>query len=252
MAKKKMKLTRIENPRARNTAFKRRTQGLIKKAEELTILCGLDACLTFFNLDDAKLVAWPSKEVAESLVDRFYSLPSYERNMKAETQESFLKTNIKKIQKKLANCRVRVAELEMEHLLFDLENGRSLDDFSQSEIESLRSYTNKRIMGLNKDLGYSEHAYTSVNEPFPGVDQTPRVLDVALEQAHCSNLMGSRCTYLMDKWFFDDPKVQEDGDVTHLPKLVHRFDLNMEPSDDEEDMETYKGESGKSGGASDA
>ncbi|KAG2310109.1 hypothetical protein Bca52824_021666 [Brassica carinata] len=54
-----------------------------------------------------------------------------------------------KIQKKLADCRVSVAELEMEHLMFDLENGRSLDDFSQSEIESLRSYTKKRIWQIN-------------------------------------------------------------------------------------------------------
>ncbi|KAG2310108.1 hypothetical protein Bca4012_024621 [Brassica carinata] len=251
MAKEKMKLTRIANPRARKNAYNRRVQGLIKKAKELTILCGSDACLTFFNRDDNKLVAWPSPEVAKSLMDRFYSLPSLERNMKAETPESFIKTNVKKMEKKLVECRKRVAELEIDHLMFQLENGRRVDDLSQTEIESLKSFTNKKIMGLNKQLGYPEHAYTSVNEPFLR-DETPRVLDVAFERGHCSSLMGSKCIYLLDKWFFDDQKVQEHGDGARLSTLVHRFDLNMEPSDDEEDMETYKGESSKSGGASDA
>ncbi|KAF8097199.1 hypothetical protein N665_0293s0047 [Sinapis alba] len=252
MAKEKMKLTRIANPRERKIAYKRRMQGLIKKAKELAILCGSDACLTFFNRDDNKFVAWPSPEVAKSLMDRFYSLPSFERNNKAETQESFIKANIKKTEKKLVECRKRVAELEMDHLMFQLENGRRLDDLSQTEIESLKSYTRKKIMSLNKRLGYPEHLYISSNEPSPR-DETPRVMDVASERGHCSSLRGSASVYLMDKWFFDDPNVQEHGDGTHdLPTLVHPFDLNMEPSDDEEDMETYKGESSKSGGASDA
>lgn len=252
MAREKMKLTRIANPRERKTAYKRRVQGLINKVKELTILCGSDACLTIFNRDDNKLVAWPSPQVAESLMDRFYSLPSFERTIKAETQESFIKTNMKKMEKKLVDCRERVAELEVEHLMFQLDNGRRVDDLSQTEAKILKSYTNKRIMGLNKKLGYPEHAYTSVKEPFLR-DGIPRVWDAAFEQGYCSSLTESSCIYFLDKWFFDDPKVQEHGDDgTHLPTLVHRFDLNKEPSDDEEDLETYKGESSKSGGASDA
>lgn len=39
--------------------------------------------------------------------------------------------------------------------------------------------------------------------------------------------------------------------MIYLFKLVYWFDLNMELFDDEEDMEIYKGESGKFGGVSD-
>ncbi|CAH8321725.1 unnamed protein product [Eruca vesicaria subsp. sativa] len=237
-----MNLTRIVNARARKTAFKRRMQRLKKEAKVLTTSGGLDVCMTFFNRNDNKLVVWPSEEVVESLIDRFSSLPIFERNNMAETQESFnINTNIQEIQKKLVDCRKRVAELKMNHLISQLENGRGLDDLSQTEIESLRSYTDKKITGLNKKLGYQEHAYTSVNKPFLK-DETPKVLDgPSARQGHCSSMMGSESMYLLDKWFLDDPKIQEHGDGTHVITKTHGFDLNLEPSDDEEDMSTVTG-----------
>ncbi|KAF8096486.1 hypothetical protein N665_0307s0017 [Sinapis alba] len=249
MGRPKVKLAWIENRKARNIAYQQRMKWLMKKAEELTILCDTSACLTFFNRDDGKLVAWPSQEEAKSLIERFYALPENERNKNADDQESYIKTNTKKIEKKLEHSRKVVEELEMDHLMLQLQNGRMLDDLSQTETEKLMSYTSKKIMWLERELG-TEHPYTSVDEPVLG-DEIPKAKDVAPEAGPSFPPMGKGSVYLMDKWFLGNPElVQKHGDGTHM---ASRINLNMEPSDDDEEfMETYEGESNKSGGADDA
>ncbi|KAF8044684.1 hypothetical protein N665_7266s0001, partial [Sinapis alba] len=152
MGKPKLKLAWIEDRKARNNACHQRMKWLMKKAEELTILCDASACLTFFNRDDGKLVAWPSKEEAHSLIERFLALPEDERKKNAEDPESYIKANTKEIEKRLEHSRKRVEELEMDHLMFQLENGRKLDDLSQTETEKLISYTSKKIATLATKL----------------------------------------------------------------------------------------------------
>ncbi|ESQ40576.1 hypothetical protein EUTSA_v10016044mg [Eutrema salsugineum] len=254
MGRTKLKFAWIGNQRARKNAYKKRMQGLIKKAGELTILCNMSACLIFFSRDDNRLVVWPSHEVAESLIERFYSLPDIERNQKAEDQESFIRTNTKKVENKLANCRKVITELEMDHLMFQIHNGRKLDDLSQTEIEKLISYSSKKIMGMGRELGYTGHPFPCVYEPFMG-NESPSASDVASEWRENSfSLMGSGSIYLMDQWFEDNPKVEENCDEAHLPTMTSRFNLNVEPSDDDddEDIKICKGENSKSGGADDA
>ncbi|CAF2357948.1 agamous-like MADS-box protein AGL80 [Brassica rapa] len=179
MTRPKLKIAWIEDRKKRNIACQKRMKGLMKMAEELTILSDTKACLTFFNRDDGKLVAWPSQEEAESLIDRFYALPEIQRNMYADDQESYIKTITKKIEKKLEHSQKVVEELEMDHLMFQIQNGRMLADLSQTEVEKLMSYASKKITVLTRELG-AEHPYTSVDEPFLG-DEIPKATDVAPE-----------------------------------------------------------------------
>ncbi|KAG2262959.1 hypothetical protein Bca52824_070038 [Brassica carinata] len=231
MGRPKLKFAWIEDRKKRNIACQQRMKRLMTMAEELTILSDTRACLTFFNRDDGKLVAWPSQEEAKSLIERFYASPDNQRNMNAYDPESYIKTITKKIEKKLEHSRKVVQELEMDHLMLQIQNGRLLADLSQTEVEKLKSYASKQITCLERELG-TEHPYTSVDEPVLG-DEIPKARDVAPEGGPCFRPMASGTVYLMDKWFFDTPEVQ-----------------NTEPSDDdEENMETYEGESSKSGGA---
>ncbi|KAG2262747.1 hypothetical protein Bca4012_012685 [Brassica carinata] len=231
MGRSKVKFAWIKDRKARNMACQQRMKRLLKMAEELTILGNTSACLTIFNRDDGKMVAWPSQEEAKSLIDRFNALPEIERYENAYDPESYIKTKIKKIEKRLEHSRKVVQELEMDHLMLQIQNGRMLADLSQTEVEKLKSYASKQITCLERELG-TEHPYTSVDEPVLG-DEIPKARDVAPEGGPCFRPMASGTVYLMDKWFFDTPEVQ-----------------NTEPSDDdEENMETYEGESSKSGGA---
>ncbi|XP_023634257.1 agamous-like MADS-box protein AGL104 [Capsella rubella] len=71
----KVKLAWVENNKARAIFFRRRSEGVLKKVKELTILCDILACLIIFSPNDAEPMVWPSVETARGLLDNFFSLP---------------------------------------------------------------------------------------------------------------------------------------------------------------------------------
>ncbi|CAA7026813.1 unnamed protein product [Microthlaspi erraticum] len=258
VARPRQKFTWIANEKARKAAYKKRMQGLIKKVHELTILCDMSACMVFYSPDDNKLVAWPSQEEAKSLIDHYFSLPDLQRNLKAEDQESFIKSNTKKLETKIANSQRVIAGYEMDLLMFQLHNGRGVDDLSGTEVKKLMAFLQKKMTSLGKELGYAKHPYIEdVNEPIME-DETPKALDFASKWGESGfRPMERGSVYYIDKWilFDDEPKVQNHCDETDpLPRVAsHGFNLNVVPDDDEEDMQNiYPGESSRSGGADDA
>ncbi|CAF2358366.1 unnamed protein product [Brassica napus] len=78
--------------------------------------------------------------------------------------ESYIEANIKKMEKRLEHSRKAVEELEMDHLMLQIQNGRMLADLSQTEVEKLKSYASKKITCLERELR-TPHPNTSV-EPF--------------------------------------------------------------------------------------
>jgi len=49
MAREKIQIKKIENATARQVTFSKRRRGLIKKAEELSVLCDADVALIIFS-----------------------------------------------------------------------------------------------------------------------------------------------------------------------------------------------------------
>ncbi|GLT28397.1 hypothetical protein SLA2020_033370 [Shorea laevis] len=60
MTRKKVKLQYISNDSARKASFKERKKGLMKKASELTTLCGIDAYAIVYSPFDSQPEIWPS------------------------------------------------------------------------------------------------------------------------------------------------------------------------------------------------
>ncbi|GLU17378.1 hypothetical protein SLE2022_337480 [Rubroshorea leprosula] len=60
MTRKKVKLQYISNDSARKASFKKRKKGLMKKASELTTLCGIDAGAIVYSPYDSQPEIWPS------------------------------------------------------------------------------------------------------------------------------------------------------------------------------------------------
>lgn len=49
MAREKIKIRKIDNITARQVTFSKRRRGLLKKAEELAVLCDADVALVIFS-----------------------------------------------------------------------------------------------------------------------------------------------------------------------------------------------------------
>ncbi|XP_010452582.1 PREDICTED: agamous-like MADS-box protein AGL80 [Camelina sativa] len=232
------------NEKARRLSLEKRLAGLVKKTKELSILCDMRACLVVYDREVDQLEVWPAPQTAKSLFDKFYSLTDHERNMKAVDPESFIQTNIQKLEKKIADTRKAITEIEMDNLMLELSLGRPLADLSPTEIDKLLSYTGKKIMCLRKEMGSAEQLDMSVDEESLG-DATLRASNVP-SAGWGGNVMETGSMYYFDQWGSADPEVQEPSDETHLPTMVTGMDLNMEPAvGDKNLVGTSKGESSK-------
>ncbi|XP_023636118.1 agamous-like MADS-box protein AGL80 [Capsella rubella] len=219
------------NQRVRRANIKTRLAGLIKKTNELSILCDVRACLVVLDREVDQDVVWPSTQEANLLMDKYYSLTEHQRNKKAIDPESFMQTNIEKIEKKIANTRKAIEELEMDHLMCELNNGHQLADLSQTETDKLLSYTARKIMSFRNEI--MDLDPMCIEEASPR-DATLRASNVpsAVWAGNGYDVMKTATVSYFDDW----------GVSRELER-----DLNMEPSNiGEEDLKgTSKGESSK-------
>ena len=136
-------------------------------------------------------------------------------NENLESSYLVLKTQVTKMEKELDRLRKLTQELtsEISHFMF-LDNGVNLGNFSQTEIDNLKSNSRKKITCLSRQLW---HPYTSVNNEATLGGEVPK--------APGFPMVKERTVYLMDEWL-------------------------MDPSDKEDEMKkACEGESSKSGGA---
>ncbi|KAL3849601.1 hypothetical protein ACJIZ3_011483 [Penstemon smallii] len=60
------------NNSERKISFKKRKKGLTKKVDqELSTLCGVDACAIIYSQYENQPVVWPSPEVTTSMLTRY-------------------------------------------------------------------------------------------------------------------------------------------------------------------------------------
>ncbi|KAK9291084.1 hypothetical protein L1049_009271 [Liquidambar formosana] len=100
MARKKVKLAWIVNNNERKACLKKRRAGLMKKVAELSILCGIEACIVIFSPDEVEPVCWPSQVGAKQVLERFFGLPEIEQSKKMTTQETYCNERMAKLQEK--------------------------------------------------------------------------------------------------------------------------------------------------------
>ncbi|KAK6911246.1 Transcription factor, MADS-box [Dillenia turbinata] len=109
---KKVKFAFIADDAARKSAFRKRKRGLLKKTEELSTLCGIEACTVIFGPYEPRPSVWASAPGAEYVLGKFMSLPEMEKSKKMMSLEEFIRQRLKKTQEhlgtQLKENRVRV------------------------------------------------------------------------------------------------------------------------------------------------
>ncbi|KAL7228050.1 hypothetical protein ACSBR1_022845 [Camellia fascicularis] len=70
MIRKKVNLAYIENESARKSTFKKMNKGIMKKVNELSSLCGVDACAIIFSPYHHEPDVWPSHLGAQRIISR--------------------------------------------------------------------------------------------------------------------------------------------------------------------------------------
>ncbi|KAK7269484.1 hypothetical protein RIF29_22213 [Crotalaria pallida] len=125
MTRKKVKLAYINDSNARKATFKKRKKGIMKKVNELTILCGVDACAIISNPHDSQTEIWPNKEGVKKVIKRYQSALVIDKT-KNMNRESFVTQRISKAQEQVDKQRKENHEKEMTRVMFNYMESRRL------------------------------------------------------------------------------------------------------------------------------
>ncbi|KAK8565235.1 hypothetical protein V6N12_058805 [Hibiscus sabdariffa] len=120
----RVKLAYITNDVARNVTYKRRKKGLVKKVNELSILCGVEACAIIYPPTcDSQPEVWPSGTTTHRLLFDFKTLTVMERSNRMMTQESLVRQEISHTDEKLNRLHEDNRQKEMTQVMFQSFGG---------------------------------------------------------------------------------------------------------------------------------
>ncbi|KAK4804493.1 hypothetical protein SAY86_004310 [Trapa natans] len=105
MARAKVKLAYIRHEGSRKTSYKKRKKGLLKKVQELSILCGVDACAIVQSSFDSEPEVWPSADGVRRVNERFRNVLEMDKAKRTVDQQGFLRHRITKLKVQLKKLR---------------------------------------------------------------------------------------------------------------------------------------------------
>lgn len=147
MGRGRVELKRIENKISRQVTFSKRRSGLLKKANEISVLCDADVALIIFSTK-GKLFEYASTDSSmESILERYERYSYAERNMNANDSDP--KENWSMECPKLMS-RIELLQKNITHYM-----GQDLDPLSLRELQSLEQQIDtslKRIRSRKNQL----------------------------------------------------------------------------------------------------
>ncbi|CAH9113593.1 unnamed protein product [Cuscuta epithymum] len=153
MARRKIRLTYITNESQRKASYKKRKKGLLKKLEELTILCSVEACTIMYSSLEPEPVVWPSAEGVQHTVTMFRSLPDIERTRRMTNQESFVHERIQKLNTTILRLKKENREKEMTTLMYKILAGEQIDrSLDVADLNDLGWVINLHLAEINKRI----------------------------------------------------------------------------------------------------
>ncbi|CAI8597691.1 unnamed protein product [Vicia faba] len=154
MARGKVKLAYIMNNSTRRATFRKKKSGILKKIEELSILCGVDACAIIYGENSPKAEVWPSRIGVRSVLYRFMRLPELERSRKMIDLEDFLSESIMKVQDQLRKQIEENQQKEMTYLIskFMHTGEYSMENMSLTKVTNLKAFIDNSLKEVEQRL----------------------------------------------------------------------------------------------------
>ncbi|GAB2262918.1 hypothetical protein Droror1_Dr00003915 [Drosera rotundifolia] len=167
MTRKRLKHEPLVDQSVRELAHEKGRQGLSKKMDQLTTLCGVDGCFVMYNPVDKEVFAWPGIEEAKDLLAEYNSRSEAERSKKAITQEDYLMERDRKIRAQIAKQERRNKEMKASVLVTQITNGdREIDELDKSELELLSWFSEEKLEFIHRRTELlPSQPYQSVSHP---------------------------------------------------------------------------------------
>ncbi|CAK8566077.1 unnamed protein product [Lathyrus sativus] len=157
MKRRKLNLSYITSDSKRRGTFKKRKNGLIKKIDEISTLCGIEACAIIFGEGDSQPEVWPSPLGVQNVLSRFMGLPELEQSKKMFNQESFLSQRIQKAQEHLNKQKIDNKRKEMTHLMFQCLNaGQIFESVNMNDLNDLSWLIDQNLKQIERRINETQ------------------------------------------------------------------------------------------------
>ncbi|KAK2982546.1 hypothetical protein RJ640_012285 [Escallonia rubra] len=153
MGRGRVQLKRIENKINRQVTFSKRRSGLLKKANEISILCDAEVALIVFSTK-GKLCEYATDACMERILERYERYSYAERQLNAtdlETQGSWTLEHAK------LKSRIEVLQRNQKHLM-----GEDLDSLSLKELQNLEHQLDSALKHIRSKK--NQLMYESISE----------------------------------------------------------------------------------------
>ncbi|XP_057419886.1 agamous-like MADS-box protein AGL80 [Lotus japonicus] len=153
MARRKIKREYIVNDSARKTTYRKRKKGLIKKVDELSTLCGIEACAIIYSPFEPQPVVWPSPPGVHKALERLKTMPELEQSKKMVNQETFTKQMILKAKDQMMKQRKENREKEMNlHMYRCINAGKVQPNMNMNDLNDLAWVIDQNLKEVDRAL----------------------------------------------------------------------------------------------------
>ncbi|MFS7978867.1 putative transcription factor MADS-type1 family [Helianthus anomalus] len=212
MGRAKLKMELIAKEKTRNTTYHKRKQGIIKKANEFSILCDVDTSIIIFPPDSNEPEIWPEnpdkikKNIAsytskkDETGKRTYDLQDFYEDRKKKIEDELVKARKKNMEAKYATWfddLDRLNELQLRQFAMQLEDKENL----------VRAYLELKKRNMNNiQLPFMFDPMVHYNQGLgshSGLDHGHVMNHMSLDHGHVMNHMSHD-----GGWFGDAPITQ--------------------------------------------
>ncbi|XP_047948840.1 agamous-like MADS-box protein AGL80 [Salvia hispanica] len=175
MPRQKTKHTQIVSERVRKSTFKRRLDSLIKKAHELSVLCGVEVVIIVHDPKESHSTLWPSHDQVMNGVMKFMARSKEPGPKKMVLHDEFLSDKLKSMTDRLLKLQKKNDETEMRFLMTRLFEGgifteldvrqlNGLDQFVEEKLKKLENRYNE-LAGVQGQLMCTDNLHHSQTTP---------------------------------------------------------------------------------------
>ncbi|KAL2228891.1 agamous-like MADS-box protein AGL80 [Sesamum indicum] len=151
MAKRRIKHEQIANASKRNAIFGRRANSLLKKANELSLLCGVDIGVIIHKQGaENDSILWPSPDAFEQRLYKFLDFSNFERAKKMVLHEQYLEKMISMESEYFLKSMKRTEFKESQQLLSEVQQGKHLCQLDLYQLNCLNSTIDEMLKNLQK------------------------------------------------------------------------------------------------------
>ncbi|XP_045810022.1 agamous-like MADS-box protein AGL80 [Trifolium pratense] len=126
---------------------------LLKKVNELSTLCGVEACIIIYPENSAQPDIWPPGLRTRNVLGKFMSLPELERNKKMLDSEGFANQTLEKTQKILMK---QIEKNQKKSGIFISDTYKNLEcdtrDLNINEANNWKGFIEKRLNEVEQKL----------------------------------------------------------------------------------------------------